>query len=137
MALQRGRDMLIYRGSGISAANLIGGLTETSITMNGTVIDGSTKDTDGWRELVEDAALKSFSIACSGMFKDTTSDELIRQAAMNQSIDRYTLRFSNGDLLECDFQITNYSRAGSVEGVETYNYTLESSGIPVFTKASI
>ncbi|WP_152051827.1 phage major tail protein, TP901-1 family [Tautonia marina] len=136
MALQRGRDMVIKLGSGPSA-QLIGGLTETSISMNGTVIDGSTKDTEGWRELVEDAALKSFSIACSGMFKDSTTDDLMRQKAFGQTIDTYTLVFPNGDTIVCDFQITGYSRAGSVEGVETYNYTLESSGIPVFTKASI
>ncbi len=134
MALQKGRDMVIKLGSGPSA-QLIGGLTETSLTMNGTVIDGSTKDTLGWRELVEDAALKSFSIACSGMFKDSTTDDLMRQKAFNQTIDRYTLVMPNADTLECDFQITGFTTAGSVEGVQTYNYTLESSGIPVYTKA--
>ena len=69
MALQKGRDMLIYLGSGTT--NLIGGLTETGLTLNGNVVDGSTKDTVGWRELVEDANLRSFSISCSGRFKDS------------------------------------------------------------------
>ena len=135
MALQKGRDMLIYRGNVLNAANLIGGLTETGLKLNGNVIDGSTKDTVGWRELVEDAALRSFSISCSGMFKDSTSDDLMRQAAFNQTVDRYTLKFPNGHRIECDFQVSDYARAGSVEGVETYSCSLESSGVPVYLTA--
>ena len=135
MALQKGRDMLIYRGNVVNSANLLGGLTETGLTLNGNVIDGTTKDTVGWRELVEDATVRSFSISCSGMFKDTTSDELVRQAAFNQTIDRYTLKFPNGHRIECDFQITNYGRSGGVDGVETYTFTLESSGVPTYLTA--
>jgi TP901-1 family phage major tail protein len=135
MALQKGRDMLIYRGNVLNAANLIGGLIETGLTLNGNVVDGSTKDTVGWRELVEDANLRSFSISCSGMFKDSTSDDLMRQAAFNQTIERYTLKFPNGHKIECDFQVTNYVRTGGVDGVETYSFTLESSGVPVYLTA--
>lgn len=135
MALQKGRDMLLYRGTVINEANKLGGLTETGLTLNGNVVDGTTKDTVGWRELVEDATVRSFSISCSGMFKDTVSDELVRQAAFNQTVDAYTLRFPNGHRIQCDFQITNYARSGSVDGVETYSFSLESSGVPVYLTA--
>lgn len=134
MALQKGRGMVIKLGDA-ATGTVIGGLRETSISMNGQVIDGSTKDTNGWRELVEDATLRSFSIACNGFFKDSATDESIRQKAFNQTIDTYTLVFPNLDTIQCLFQITGYSRAGSVDGVETYNYTLESSGEPIFTAA--
>ncbi|MBP3955393.1 phage tail protein [Gemmata sp. G18] len=134
MALQKGRDMVIKLGDA-ATGTVIGGLRSTTLTMGNNVVDGSTKDTNGWRELVEDASLKSFSIACSGFFKDSASDEAIRQNAMAGSIDEYTLVLANGDTIECDFLITGYSRAGEVDGVETFNYTLESHGEPVFTAA--
>lgn len=134
MTLQKGRGMVIKLGDAATGV-VIGGLKETSLVLNGQVIDGSTKDTNGWRELVEDATLKSFSIRCSGFFKDSATDESIRQKAFAQTIDTYTLVHPNGATLQCLFQITGYSRAGSVEGVETYDYTLESSGEPVYTAA--
>ncbi|WP_435007985.1 phage tail tube protein [Tundrisphaera lichenicola] len=134
MAAQRGRLMLIYSGSG-GGKTLIGGLKSTSIKMNNSVIDVSTKDTAGWRELLEDGSLKFFSIACQGIFKDSATDESIRSRAFSNSIDTYTFEFPNGDIIVCDFQITGYERAGDVEGVETYNYTLESTGEPSFTAA--
>lgn len=134
MALQKGRDMLIKLGDA-ATGTIIGGLTNTTISMGNQVVDGSTKDTNGWRELVEDASLKSFSIACNGYFKDSATDEAIRQNAFSGSIDTYTLIFPNDDTIECDFLITGYTRGGEVNGVETYNYTLESHGEPVFTAA--
>jgi len=135
MAAQRGRLMLIYLGSG-GGKTLIGGLKSTSIKMNNNVVDVSTKDTEGWRELLEDGSLKFFSIDCQGIFKDSTTDETIRSNAFSNSIDTYTFAFPNGDTIQCDFQISGYQRQGDVEGVETYSYTLESTGEPIFTPAA-
>lgn len=135
MAAQRGRLMLLYIGSSADPANLLGGLKSTTFTMNNSVIDVSTKDTQGWRELLEDGSLKFFSIACEGIFKDSTSDETIRGYVFNNSLNTFTFQFPNGDTVTGTFQITNYQRKGDVEGVETYSMTLESSGIPVYTAA--
>lgn len=137
MAAQRGRDMLVYIGpaSGIGPSTLIAGMTETGITMNNDLVDISTKDTNGWRELLEDGSMKSFSISCSGIFKDTASDETIRANAFANSIDTYTFKYGNGDTVECDFQITGYNRTGPRDGAETYSLTFESTGEPVFTAA--
>ena len=103
--------------------------------MNNSVIDVSTKDTEGWRELLEDGSLKFFSIACDGIFKDSSSDETIRSYVFNNTLNAFTFQFPNGDNVTGTFQITNYQRKGDVEGVETYSMTLESSGIPTFTAA--
>lgn len=135
MAAQRGRLMLLYTGSAVDSGNLLGGLKSTTFTMNNSVIDVSTKDTQGWRELLEDGNLKFFSIACDGVFKDSASDELIRTYVFNDSLNQFTLAFPNGDTLTSYFQVTNYQRKGDVQGVETYTMTLESTGIPVYTPA--
>lgn len=135
MAAQRGRLMLIYHGSG-GGKTLIGGLRTTTLTMNNNIIDVSTKETDGWRELLEDGSLKFFSIACDGFFKDSATDVILRQNAFSNLIDEYTFEFPNGDTIVCDFQITGYTRGGEVEGVETYSLTFESTGEPTITYAT-
>lgn len=134
MAAQRGRGMLIFHGSG-GGKTLIGGLRTTSLTMNNEIVDVSTKETDGWRELLEDGSLKFFSIACEGFFKDSATDAILRHNAFNNLIDEYTFEFPNRDTIVCDFQITGYTRSGEVAGVETYSLTFESTGEPTIITA--
>lgn len=126
--------MLLKIGTA-AAGTLLGGLKSTTLTMNNSVIDVSTKDTNGWRELLEDGSLKFFSIACDGIFKDSATDETIRGYVFANTLNTFTFIFPNGDTIEGTFQVTNYSRKGEVEGVETYSMTLESTGIPTFTAA--
>ena len=80
MAAQQGRLMVLKVGTAAAGVQL-GGLKSTTLTMGNQIIDVSTKDTLGWRELLEDGALKFFSIACDGIFKDSTTDETIRPVA--------------------------------------------------------
>lgn len=133
MAAQRGRLMLIYVGSG--TGTLLGGLRTTNFTMNNSPVDVSTKDTNGWRELLEGGSLRFVSIAGDGVFKDSATDATIFNAVKNGSISTYTLQFPNGDTIEGSFLATNYTRAGGYEGAETFTLTLESTGEPTFTIA--
>jgi TP901-1 family phage major tail protein len=126
--------MLIKLGTAADGT-LIGGLQSTTITMNNKIVDISTKDTEGWRELLEDGSLKFFSISCNGVFKDSATDATIRAHAFSNSIDTYTFIFPNNDTIESLFQITGYTRKGDVEGVETYSLTFESTGEPTITIA--
>ena len=134
MAATLGRLMLIKVGTA-ATGTLLGGLKTTSFKMNNQPLDISTKDTLGWRELLEDGSLKSVSIGGSGIFKDSTSDETIRSYVFNGSLNTFTLVFPNGDTIEGTFLVTNYERTGGYEGPEEYTLSLESSGIPVFTAA--
>lgn len=134
MALQLGRDMVIKEGTA-AAGTTIGGLRATSFTINNSVVDVTTKDSNGWRELLEDGSIKSLSISCEGFFKDSATDETIRGYAFAGTVNTFTLVFPNEDTIECSFKIIGYSRSGEVEGAETYTYTLESHGEPTFTAA--
>ncbi len=127
--------MLIYIGDVADGVQL-GGLRTTTFTMNNSLTDVSTKDTDGWRELLEDGSLKFITLSGDGIFKDSSSDETIRGYVFANSINPFGIKFDNGDVIEGDFQITAYSRTGGYEGAETYSITMESTGIPVFTPAS-
>lgn len=126
--------MLIKVGSAASGV-LLGGLRTTTFTMNNSPIDISTKDTNGWRELLEDGSLKSVSISGDGIFKDSATDETIRAAVFAGSLSTYTLVFPNNDTIEGTFLVTGYSRTGGYEGAETFTLSLESSGEPTFTAA--
>lgn len=131
MAAQRGRLMRIYVGAGTTT--LLGGLRTTTFNMNNEPVDVSTKDTDGWRELLEDGSLKFVSISGDGIFKDSATDAQIFNAVRNGSISTYTLQFPNGDTITGSFLVTGYSRTGGYEGAETFTLSLESSGEPTFT----
>jgi len=135
MSAQRGRLMRLYTGTTIDSGNRIAGLKSTTFSMNNSVIDVSTKDTEGWRELLEDGSLKSFSIACDGIFKNNATDELIRSYQWGNTLNQFTFEFPNGDSITSMFQITNYTRKGEVEGAETFSMTLESTGVPIYTPA--
>ena len=82
MAATRGRLMLIKVGSA-ATGTLLGGLRTTSFKMNNQVIDISTKDTNGWREVLEDGSLKSVTLSGDGIFKDSNTDETIRAAVFS------------------------------------------------------
>lgn len=127
--------MLIKLGTAVAGTQL-GGLRDTTFSMNNQVIDVSTKDTNGWRELLEDGSLKFFTISGNGIFKDSATDETMRGYVFANSLNTFTFVFPNGDTVEGAFQITQYERSGSTDGAETYSITLESTGIPVFTAAS-
>ena len=132
MAAQRGRLMLIKLGTN-ATGTLLGGLKTTKLTMNNKVIDVSTKDTEGWRELLEDGSLKFFTISGTGIFKDSSTDATIRNYVFSNTLNTFAFIFPNGDVIESEFQITTYERSGDVEGAETYTITMESTGIPIIT----
>lgn len=126
--------MLIKVGTAAAGVQM-GGLKNTTFTMNGQPVDVSTKDTLGWRELLEDGSLKFVSIAGDGVFKDSATDETIRGYVFAGSLNTFTLVFPNGDTIEGTFLVTNYQRKGGYEGVEEYSLSLESSGVVTFTAA--
>jgi TP901-1 family phage major tail protein len=126
--------MLIKVGSA-ATGTLLGGLKTTAFKLNTQPIDISTKDTNGWRELLEDGSLKSVSISGNGIFKDSATDETIRAAVFSGSLGTFTLVFPNSDTIEGTFLVTGYERTGGFEGPEEYTLSLESSGEPTFTAA--
>ncbi len=132
MAATRGRLMLMKIGD-FATGTQLAGLRTTTFKMDNTIIDVSTKDTAGWRQLLEDGSLKFFTISATGIFQDTTTDETIRGYVFANSLNPFAFIFPNGDYIEGTFQITTYERSGDYQGAETFSITLESTGIPTYT----
>lgn len=135
MTLQKGRDLLLKIGDGGAPEvfTTIGAARTASITLNNQPVDGTTIGSTGLQELVADAGVQSLKISLDGLFKDSASEERLRAAAFNRTLDNYALFFPNGDSYSAAFVIESYSRGGTFDGLETFSATLARSGAGTFT----
>jgi len=142
MAAQKGSAFLLKDNASGTPAT-IGGLRATSMTVNGEIVDITTKDSSAFvssgndigREILTGGGVMSMSISASGVFTDGTDDENVRDAAFKGEVNAYQLVFGNGDTIDGSFKITSYERSGEFNGEETYSLTLESSGVITYTAA--
>ena len=121
----------------------IGGLRSTSMTINGEAVDITTKDSNAFissgndkaRDLLQGGGVRSMSITASGVFTDSSTENLLRGFAFDGAIQNYDLVFSDGSKIAGAFLVTSYERAGEFNGEETYSVTLESSNTITYTNA--
>lgn len=143
MAAQKGSALLLKSTPTGGSETTIAGLRSTSMTINGEMVDITTKDSDALvsggvtkaRELLQGGGVSNMSISASGVFTDSALENDIRVRAQKGQIDTYKLVFGDGDNITGSFQITSYERAGEYNGEETYSLTLESSGQITHTSA--
>jgi TP901-1 family phage major tail protein len=143
MAAQKGSALLLKSTPTGGSETTIAGLRSTSMTINGEMVDITTKDSDALvsggvtkaRELLQGGGVSNMSISASGVFTDSALENDIRVRAQKGQIDTYKLVFGDGDNITGSFQITSYERAGEYNGEETYSLTLESSGQVTHTSA--
>ena len=142
MAAQKGSALLL-KATLSGTESSVAGLRSTSMTINGEMVDITTKDSDALvsggvtkaRELLEGGGVSNMAISASGVFTDSALENDIRTRAQKGQIDSYKLVFGDGDNIVGNFQITSYERAGEYNGEETYSLTLESSGQVTHTSA--
>ena len=121
----------------------IGGLRSTSMTINGEAVDIPTKDSNAFissgndkaRDLLQGGGVRSMSITASGVFTDSSTENILRGFAFDGAIQNYDLVFSDGSKISGAFLVTSYERAGEFNGEETYSVTLESSNTITYTNA--
>ena len=121
----------------------IGGLRSTSMTINGEAVDITTKDSNAFissgndkaRDLLQGGGVRSMTLSASGVFTDSSTENILRGFAFDGAIQSYDLVFSDGSKISGAFLITSYERAGEFNGEETYSVTLESSNTITYTNA--
>jgi TP901-1 family phage major tail protein len=121
----------------------IGGLRSTSMTINGEAVDITSKDSNAFissgndkaRDLLQGGGVRSMTISASGVFTDSSTENILRGFAFDGAIQNYDLIFSDGSKISGAFLITSYERAGEFNGEETYSVTLESSNTITYTNA--
>tara|TARA_Y100000385_G_C13012551_1_gene602373 strand:- start:343 stop:786 length:444 start_codon:yes stop_codon:yes gene_type:complete len=143
MAAQKGKDVLIKIDSS-GTQTTIGGLRSSSITLNDESVDITTKDSSGYRTLLAGGGVNSISISGSGVFTDTATEGLMKDAYINQlhfeadGSTANTPEFEDYEFFIPDFfkftgkfQITSLEYAGEYNGEATYSVSFESAGIIV------
>ncbi len=130
MALQAGRDILlkIFDNEINQEFIIIGGLRARTIALSAKTIDGTSSQSAGnWRELLPNAGLKEATISGSGVFKDSHSDELVKNAFFNQDSRNWQLIIPNFGKLEGQFIISQLEYSGNYDGEALFSMTLVSS----------
>ena len=142
MAAGKGSSFLLKDNSTGTPAT-IGGLRSTSMTINGEAVDITSKDSNAFissgndkaRDLLQGGGVRSMTISASGVFTDSSTENILRGFAFDGAIQYYDLVFSDGSKISGAFLITSYERAGEFNGEETYSVTLESSNTITYTNA--
>ena len=142
MAAGKGSSFLLKDNSTGTPAT-IGGLRSTSMTINGEAVDITSKDSNAFissgndkaRDLLQGGGVRSMTLSASGVFTDSSTENILRGFAFDGAIQNYDLVFSDGSKIAGAFLITSYERAGEFNGEETYSVTLESSNTITYTNA--
>lgn len=138
MTGQKGADILLKVGDAGSPENFttVGGLRNTEFRFSSRPIDISTRESNHWRMILDDAGIRSVSISGNGLFTDSVSEHLVRSLAFGNTIRNYQIELPNGDVLSGAFKVTSFSRFGPHDEEEEYSMTLESDGQVIYDPAA-
>jgi TP901-1 family phage major tail protein len=114
----------------------VAGLRTRRLAFNAETVDIThAESANRWRELLDGAGIKRASVSGRGLFKDATSDALMRQAFFDGSVVSHQIIIPDFGTVQGPFQITSLEIAGEHNGEVTYDMSLESAGELTFTEA--
>src|SRR3546814_18408191 len=98
------------------------------MSVDGGAVNGTTKESGGWRELLSGAGVRSVSVSAAGIFTGSDAEVRLRGHALSGTIDDYELSFESGARMRGRFLVTRLDYAGDYNGELNYTPKLESSG---------
>lgn len=132
MVAQKGKDFLLKIQNG-SSFDTIAGIRSRKLSFNAQTVDITDGESAGrWRELLAGAGVQRASVAGSGIFRDATSDETLRDAFFNGKILTYQILVPTFGTITGLFQVTALDYGGEHNGEVTFEVALESAGPLVF-----
>jgi TP901-1 family phage major tail protein len=135
MAAQKGKDLLVKIADG-AGFTTVAGLRTRRLAFNAETVDVThAESAERWRELLEGAGVKRASVAGRGLFKDASSDALMRQTFFDGAVKAYQVAIPDFGTVEGPFQIVSLEFAGEHNGEVTYELALESAGALTFAAA--
>ncbi|WP_375411230.1 phage major tail protein, TP901-1 family [uncultured Bradyrhizobium sp.] len=133
MGAQKGRDLLVKIDSGAGFVT-VAGLRSRKIAFNAELVDIThAESADHWRELLAGAGVRRASISGRGLFKDASSDALVRQSFFDGAVNNAQVIVPDFGVIEGLFQISSLEFAGEHNGEVTFDLSLESAGALTFT----
>lgn len=134
MAAQKGKDLLLKISDGAGVFVTIGGLRTRRIALNADTVDVTDAESVGrWRELLEGAGVKRASVSGTGIFKDQSSDLMLRQTFFDGLLRDWQIVVPNFGALQGPFQISNLDYRGEHSAEITFDIALDSAGALTFT----
>jgi len=135
MAVQNGKDLLIKVDlTGDGNFQSVAGLRATRVSFNAESVDVTSLESQGgWRELLSGAGVKSASISGSGIFRDESSDERVRQIFFDSETPDFQVIIPDFGIVEGPFHVASIEYAGTHDGEATYELSMSSAGQLVFT----
>lgn len=130
MAAERGSAFLLKIGDGTATPTYatVAGLKTTQLSINGDAVAITHKGSDGWRELLSGAGVRSVSVAASGIFTGSSAETNVRSLALSGALQDFELSFESGERMRGKFLVTRLEYAGDFNGERNYTMALESSG---------
>ncbi len=128
MVAQKGKDLLlkVHDGGGYAT---VAGLRSKKLAFNAETVDVTDAESAGrWRELLGGAGVQRASLSGSGLFKDQSSDALVRAAFFDGTILAWQVVIPDFGTVSGPFQITALEYAGAHDGELTFDLALESAG---------
>ena len=133
MSAQKGKDLLLKINSGAGFVT-VAGLRNRRIAFNAELVDIThAESVDRWRELLAGAGVRRAALSGRGLFKDASSDALLRQAFFDGAVLNSQLVVPDFGTIEGPFQIASLEFAGEHNGEVTFELSLESAGALSFT----
>lgn len=137
MAAQKGKDLLLKVDStGGGSFTTVAGLRTRAIAFNAETVDITHQESTGqWRELLEGAGVKNARVTGAGIFKDASSDALVRSYVFDGTIRDWQMVIPDFGTVEGPFQITSFELSGRHDGEVAFELSLDSAGELTFAAA--
>ncbi len=128
MVAQAGRDLLLKVENG-AGWQTVAGLRSKRLAFNAETVDITDAESAGrWRELLGGAGIQRASLNGAGLFKDQTSDALVRSAFFAGSILNFQVVIPSFGTISGPFQMTSLEYSGEHTGEVRFEIALESAG---------
>ena len=129
MSAQKGKDLLVKISDGAGEFTTVAGLRSRRLAFNAETVDiTNAESSNRWRELLDGAGVKRASVTGQGLFKDASSDALMRRTFFDGTIVVYQIVIPDFGTVQGAFQLTSLEFAGEHNGEVTYDVALESAG---------
>jgi TP901-1 family phage major tail protein len=133
MTAQKGKDLLVKIADG-AGYTTVAGLRTRRLSFNAETVDIThAESVNRWRELLDGAGVKRASVSGRGLFKDASTDALMRTTFFDGAVKSYQIVIPDFGTVQGAFQIANLEFAGEHNGEVTYDVSLESAGELTFT----
>ncbi len=137
MTAQKGSEFLLKIGDGGGPETFatVGGFRDNTFRIYNEIIDTTSKDSGGKRELLAGGGIQSIVATGNGVFVDDAAFATVHTAVLASSTNNWQIIVPDFGIYEGPFQVNSLEFSGGFKGEQTYSISLESAGTITFTPA--